>query len=252
MALIQLTGHLICTSAAERQAVLAHLPAHIGATVREPGCLFFDIAQSADPMVWTVSEGFASRTDFDAHQARTAASPWAAATRAIKRVYEMGEATPEITAETATDARAIGLMTQTAFGGPDEAQLIAALRTDGDLALSLVARFGRACLGHVAFSPLTAPVKAWALAPVSVRKPCRHQGIGTDLIRAGIQTARAQGVEALLVLGDPAYYGRFGFSVAAAQGLRTPYDGPHLQALSLSGARLPAGEITYPPAFAAL
>lgn len=253
MALIRLTGHLICASAAERQAVLSHLPAHIAATVREPGCLFFDIAQTADPMVWSVSEGFATQADFDAHQTRAAASPWAAATRAIRRVYEMGAAEPEIAPETDADIAPIDRLTRAAFGGPDEAELIAQLRTQGDLALSLVARLGRTVLGHVAFSPLSAPMKAWALAPVSVRTACRRQGIGAALIRAGLETARAQGVEAVLVLGDPAYYGRFGFSAKAAQALRTPYDGPYLQALSLSGtARLPAGDITYPPAFAAL
>lgn len=252
MSLIRLTGRLIGTTPEHRRVVLAHLPAHIRDTVREPGCLFFGIAQTEDPLVWTVSEGFASRAAFDAHQARTAASDWGAATRGIGREYRVEEATPEILPETPEDARAIDLLTRAAFGTAEEAELIAALRASGDLALSLVARFGRAYLGHVGFSPVAAPMPAWALAPVSVRAPVRGQGIADRLIRTGIAVARARGITAIFVLGDPAYYARFGFSVEAARDFASPYAGAHWQVLNLSGAALPGGRVTHAGPFAAL
>ncbi|MBD3786163.1 MAG: GNAT family N-acetyltransferase [Sphingomonadales bacterium] len=252
MSLIRLTGRLIGTAPEHRRVVLTHLPGHIRETVREPGCLFFDIAQTDDPLVWTVSEGFASRAAFDAHQARTAASDWGAATRGIGRDYRVEEAPPEILPETPDDARAIDLLTRAAFGAPEEADLIAALRASGDLALSLVARFGRAYLGHVGFSRVAAPVPAWALAPVSVREAVRGQGIAARLIRDGIALARERGIKAIFVLGDPAYYARFGFSVAEARDFASPYAGAYWQVLNLSGAALPGGKVTHAAPFAAL
>lgn len=252
MGLIRLSGRLIGTTPEHRRVVLAHLPAHIRDTVREPGCLFFDIAQTADPLIWTVSEGFATRAAFEAHQARTRASDWGAATAGIGREYQIADGTPEITPERPEDARAIYLLNRTAFGATDEADLVEALRAQGDLALSLVARFGRAYLGHVAFSPVRAPVPAWALAPVAVRESVRFQGIAERLIREGIAVARARGIKAIFVLGDPAYYRRFGFSVPEARGLTSPYSGAYWQVMNLSGATLPAGPVTHAPAFAAL
>lgn len=252
MTLTRLTGRLICANEAERRLVLAELPLHIRATVREPGCLSFNIAQSADPMIWQVDEIFASKAAFAAHQTRTASSRWGAATRALRRDYSLSEISPEIAPETPEDARAIYLLTRAAFGAPEEAELIDALRAAGDLALSLTARAGRAFLGHVAFSPMTAPIRAWALAPVSVRAAARGQGIAAALIRAGIAIARARGIEALFVLGDPAYYGRFGFAPAPARAYPSPYAGPHFQILNLRARALATGPVAHAPAFAAL
>lgn len=252
MSLIRLTGRLIGTAPEHRRVVLSHLPVHIRDTVREPGCLFFDIAQTEDPLVWSVSEGFASRAAFEAHQARMAASDWGRATRAIRRDYRLEEARAEILPERPEDARALYLLNRAAFGASDEADLVEALRASGDLALSLVARFGRAYLGHVAFSPVQAPVPAWALAPVAVRDCVRRQGLADRLIRDGIAIARERGIKAIFVLGDPAYYARFGFSVEAARGFASPYAGAFWQVLNLSGATLPPGPVTHAAPFAAL
>ena len=252
MTLTRLTGRLICASEAERRLVLAELPLHIRATVREPGCLSFNIAQSADPMVWQVDEIFASKAALAAHQTRAAASRWGAATQGLRRNYTIGAIRPEIAPETAEDARAIYLLTRAAFDAPEEAELIDALREAGDLALSLTARAGRAFLGHAAFSPMTGPIRAWALAPVSVRAAARGQGIAAALIQDGIAIARARGIEALFVLGDPAYYARFGFAAAPARAYPSPYAGAHFHMLNLSGKPLATGPVTHAPAFAAL
>lgn len=253
MPLVQLTGRLICATPEERRVVLSHLPLHMRLTMREPGCLFFDIAQDPfDPLVWTVNEGFAAEPDFVAHQTRSAASAWGQATRRIRRDYALSHPAVEITPETEADRRAIHLLTSTAFGQTAEADLIDALRAEGALALSLTARLGRAYLGQVAFSQLGAPFPAWALAPVSVRKCCRGQGIAAALIREGIARARAAGIAALFVLGDPKYYARFGFSARAARGFDCPWSGPYLQLLPLSGAPLGTGALHYAAAFSAL
>lgn len=249
---MQLTGRLICATPEERRVVLSHLPLHMRLTMRELGCLFFDIAQDPfDPLVWTVNEGFASEPDFVAHQTRSAASAWGQATRRIRRDYALAHPAPAIAPETEADHRAIHLLTRTAFGRTEEADLIDALRSEGALALSLTARLGRAYLGHAGFSELKAPFPAWALAPVSVRKCCRGQGVAAALIREGIARARAAGIAALFVLGDPKYYARFGFSARAARGFDGPWSGPYFQVLPLGGAPLARGPLRYAAPFSA-
>ncbi|MGW9114554.1 putative quinol monooxygenase [Microbacterium sp. NPDC055683] len=84
---IMLTGRLLCASAEEAGIVSRHLPRHVELTRAEPGCLSFDVTASADPLVWDVSERFADRAAFDAHQARVAASGWGRATAGIRRDY---------------------------------------------------------------------------------------------------------------------------------------------------------------------
>ncbi|MBZ4022447.1 hypothetical protein CKO11_08250 [Rhodobacter sp. TJ_12] len=164
----------------------------------------------------------------------------------------MTEAAPEIRPEMAEDPRALSLLIRAAFGGPEEADLVEGLRAAGDLALSLTARFKRAYLGHIGFSPMAAPFPAWALAPLCVRASVRNQGIGGALVQAGIAEARARGIAALFVLGDPDYYGRFGFSPVAAQGYDSPYAGPYFQMLNLTDAALPKGALRHAPAFDSL
>lgn len=89
--MIRMRGQLICTTEAELAAVQTHLPTHIAASRAEPGCLSFDVSQTDDPMVFEVMEAFRDRAAFDAHQARTKASPWFAATSDIPRAYRMEE-----------------------------------------------------------------------------------------------------------------------------------------------------------------
>lgn len=86
---VALTGRLICTTAAEAARVRAHLPEHIRLTRAEPGCLRFDVVETADPLVWQVDETFADRAAFDAHQARTRASRWAQETAGIARDFRV-------------------------------------------------------------------------------------------------------------------------------------------------------------------
>lgn len=80
-----LSGRLVCAGPAELMAVLAHVEDHVAASRAEPGCLYFAISQTEDPLVWQVEELFRDEQALEAHRARTAASDWAAATGGIAR-----------------------------------------------------------------------------------------------------------------------------------------------------------------------
>jgi putative acetyltransferase len=151
------------------------------------------------------------------------------------------------------DAPAIRAVVEAAFGQSLEADLIDRLRADGDAAVSLVAIDGGAVVGHVLLSRMAAPFRALGLAPVAVAPNRQRSGIGSRLVRAGLDRARDGEWQGVFVLGDPAYYRRFGFDPARAKGFASPYAGPHLMALALDGD-LPAteGRIDYAPAFGAL
>jgi putative acetyltransferase len=155
--------------------------------------------------------------------------------------------------EQTADIAAIRALVTAAFGQPLEALLVDRLRADGDAVLSLVAVEDGELIGHVLLSRLTARFPALALAPVAVLPARQGTGIGGRLIRAALARAAEAGWQAVFVLGEPAYYRRFGFAAALAQGFTCAYAGPYLMALPLQG-RLAAttGSIAYPPAFAAL
>lgn len=121
--------------------------------------------------------------------------------------------------ETAADHAAIRKLTIAAFeasrfGYQGEAEIVEGLRTAGALTLSLVDDRDGAIAGHIAFSPVTvegASCDWYGLAPVSVAPDHQGQGIGAGLIREGLAQLKALGAQGCVLLGDPAYYGRFGF-----------------------------------------
>jgi putative acetyltransferase len=125
-----------------------------------------------------------------------------------------------------------------AFGQPDEAALVEALRDTGDAIVDLVAEDGGGIVGHILMSALRAPANSLALAPVCVAPARQRQGIGGALVREALERARAEGWRAVFVLGDPAWYTRFGFSVDAAAGFETAYPRPYFMALELVPAAL--------------
>jgi putative acetyltransferase len=140
--------------------------------------------------------------------------------------------------------------------GAGEAAIITKLRVDGDVIAELAAIENDEVVGHAMFSRLAAEprtFRAAALGPVCARIDRQRQGIGEALIRAGLADCARSGVEAVFVLGDPLYYGRFGFSVAKATGIACTYSGPHFQALELLlGALVNLKTVAYAPAFAAV
>ncbi|MFT4246722.1 MAG: N-acetyltransferase [Pseudomonas sp.] len=158
--------------------------------------------------------------------------------------------------EAETDHAAIEVLTLVAFmraehSRHDEHEIIAALRADGALAVSLVADHDGYVVGHAAASPVTISdgARGWyALGPVSVGPGHRRQGIGSRLVEAVLERLREQGAGGCVVLGEPAFHGRFGF--APEPGLLLP-GAPPAQFLALAfGDRLPPiGEVEYHPAF---
>lgn len=84
---VHLSGTLTCAGPDDVRAIAHHVAAHVAASRAEPGCLAFDLWQTDDPMVWQVRERFASAAAFAAHQRRTRASAWWAATGHIPRRF---------------------------------------------------------------------------------------------------------------------------------------------------------------------
>lgn len=160
----------------------------------------------------------------------------------------------KIRSEKAEDRAAIHALHVAAFNGDGEAGLVDRLRVDGDLALSLVAIDDGQIVGHVAFSPMAAPFPALGLAPVAVSADRRRQGIAAALINRGLDLAREDDWKGVFVLGEPAYYKRFGFNLRMAERFQSAYSGPYFMALALAGGSLPTelGSIDYAPAFSML
>lgn len=157
------------------------------------------------------------------------------------------------------DEAAIHLVNVASFPTDAEARLVDALRVEGDLAVSLVAQVNGEVVGHVAFSPVTVTdqsdtQRGVGLAPVAVVESHRKQGIAYALINTGIDACRAAGFTWMAVLGDPAYYQRFGFRTASDFGLHDAYGGGEafqVLALNADESAVPcnAGLVQYATAF---
>jgi putative acetyltransferase len=157
------------------------------------------------------------------------------------------------TAEDHAAIRAVVTAAFTAeFGKADEADLVDALRADGDALLELVAEEDGVVVGHILFSPLATDTGARfaALAPVSVQPGRQKDGLGTWLMETAHALLRASGIEAVIVLGHPAYYPRVGYSAEAAKAVKAPFAGPHFMALALKPGALDGPvTVTYARAF---
>jgi putative acetyltransferase len=160
-----------------------------------------------------------------------------------------------IRAEQPGDRGAIDVVHLASFPSSAEATLVARMRVLGDLSVSLVADEARAVVGHVAFSEVSlqgSSGRGAGLAPVAVLASHRRRGVAAKLIEAGLAACRDAGFGFAVVLGDPAYYGRFGFAAARTRGLSDTYGGGDaFQVLELSTGALPAhgGVVRYGAVF---
>jgi putative acetyltransferase len=153
------------------------------------------------------------------------------------------------------DVAAIRSVHVASFPTSEEARLVDLLRDAGRLQVSLLAEVDGTVVGHVAFSPVTTAtgIIGTGLAPVAVMEAYRRQGIAHRLIREGLEACREEGISWAVVLGEPAYYSRFGFRAASEFGLSDEYGGgTAFQALELIPGRLPVGGglLKYSPEFA--
>jgi putative acetyltransferase len=160
-------------------------------------------------------------------------------------------------AERPFDIEAIRAINDAAFGHGAEGAIVDMLRAAEVLTISLVARGGEHVVGHVALSPVVSPnadAKLLGLGPVAVLPVEQRRGIGSMLIRQGLEQARAMGWAGVVVLGHAEYYPRFGFVPASRFGIRCEYDVPDeaFMAIELQPAGLQncAGLAKYHAAFA--
>ena len=135
-----------------------------------------------------------------------------------------------IRSEANEDWQSIWTLNRTAFEGDDEANLVDGLRDGGFVVGALVAEFDGKIVGHILFSHVlivteNETVDAVSLAPMAVRPDFQRQGIGSQLVRAGLQTCRKHGQAIAVVLGHPEFYPRFGFSTDLARPLESPFGG---------------------------
>lgn len=167
----------------------------------------------------------------------------------------------ELAAEAPEHLEGIRAVNRAAFGGEDEVKLVDRLRADGLVVASLVALRHGDVAGHILFSEL--PIRrdgsgpelpAASLAPMAVHPRIQRVGVGSLLVRAGLEVCRAKGKVAVLVLGHASYYPRFGFSTELGKRVRSPYSGDSWMALELQPGALQGvtGSVQYPVAFGLL
>lgn len=152
-----------------------------------------------------------------------------------------------------SDADSVQRLLRAAFPGNEEAELLVRLRRDGDTVCELVAQSDGEISGHICFSRLISPAGCVALAPLAVHPAVQNRGIGSSLVRRGIEDIEAAGFDGIVLLGEPDYYRRFGFTVDAAAALESEYPKAYLQALQF-GAVKPFADgtpLVYPAAFGA-
>ena len=160
------------------------------------------------------------------------------------------------------DVAALDALLVASFPAPAEAALVRDLCVEGDMVLMLVAvdEETDSLIGAIAFSRMSVefggkPINAVALAPIAVAREWRQQGVGEALVAAGIERLEQEGVVLCFALGDPGFYGRFGFAADVASGFDSPYAGDYFLAVPLQGGLIPCGvrgAATHAPAFARL
>ena len=155
------------------------------------------------------------------------------------------------------DRASVREVNERAFGRASEADLLEVLRRSADPYVSLVAEEDDRVVGHIFFSPVDIESDrlglVMGLAPMAVIPERQREGIGSSLVRAGLTAVGRLGAEAVVVLGHPEYYPRFGFTPAATFGLRSEYNVPDevFMALEIRPGALEdvSGIVKYDPAF---
>jgi putative acetyltransferase len=132
--------------------------------------------------------------------------------------------------ETEADRAAVRAVNEAAFETSAEADLVEALRARSVALVSLVAEVDGKIVGHILFSPVSlkehAHLNVKGLGPMAVMPDCQRKGVGSALVREGLACCKNLGSCAVVVVGHPEYYPRFGFAPASRYSLRSEYDVP--------------------------
>ena len=131
--------------------------------------------------------------------------------------------------EQASDFENVWGVNSEAFETEAEARLVNALRSSGSANVSLVAE--TETVGHILFTPVELSgsenkLRIMGLAPMAVLSQYQNQGIGSELVKAGLEHCRSHGYDAVVVLGHPNYYPRFGFVPSVNHGIKSEYEVP--------------------------
>lgn len=164
----------------------------------------------------------------------------------------------EVRRERRDDHPAVRDINRAAFQADGEADLVDALRDQVSPVVSLVAADDAEVVGHILFSPVTLAghdeLRIAGLGPMAVSSTRQRSGIGSALLRAGLDACRAQAFVAVVVVGHPGYYPRFGFQPASRFRISCEFDVPddvfmalELEAGALNGRH---GTVHYHPLFA--
>jgi putative acetyltransferase len=132
--------------------------------------------------------------------------------------------------EQSSDTSKIWNVNSDAFETNAEANLVDALRSSGCTYISLVAEIDDKVVGHILFTPVELAgannLKIIGLAPMAVLTQYQRQGIGSKLVSAGLAFCQSLGYDAIVVLGHPDYYPKFGFVPSINYGIKSEYDVP--------------------------
>jgi putative acetyltransferase len=134
-------------------------------------------------------------------------------------------------AEQIGDETAIRVLNEQAFGQPNEANIVDALRERGAVVLSMVATDNDKLVGHVLFTEAIvtdahSPFRALGLGPMAVLPSYQRRGIGSSLLRGALDECRGLDYDAVVVIGHPEFYPRLGFVPARLKGIRCEFDVP--------------------------
>jgi putative acetyltransferase len=132
--------------------------------------------------------------------------------------------------EEQTDRAAVHALNRRAFESEAEANLVDALREHALPVVSLVAEHEGEIIGHILFSPVSLlghpQLRIMGLAPMAVAPEHQRRGVGSALVRAGLEQCKTLGFGAAVVLGHPEYYPRFGFVPSTRFGITSEYNAP--------------------------
>ncbi len=153
--------------------------------------------------------------------------------------------------EQTTDFDAVYEINKNAFETNEEADLVNRLRNSNSFVsdLSLVAESDNKVVGHILFtkikinSPTGKVFVSLALAPMAVQNKCQNQGIGSELIKKGLEKATSLGFDSVIVLGHETYYPKFGFSPASKFDIKAPFEVPDTAFMAIE---LEAGSLKSP------